>query len=33
MVEAVELPEPAGPVCTLSDKVYIPVKEFPDVSI
>ncbi|XP_064627590.1 protein quaking-A-like isoform X7 [Lineus longissimus] len=30
MVEAVDLPEPAGPVCTLSDKVYIPVKEFPD---
>jgi hypothetical protein len=26
------LPEPIGPVVNLSEKVYVPVKEFPDVS-
>lgn len=30
--EPLELPEPIGPVVTLSEKVYVPVKEHPDVS-
>lgn len=31
-VEPLELPEPVGPVVTSSEKVYVPVKEHPDVS-
>ncbi|XP_074641883.1 protein quaking-B-like isoform X3 [Tubulanus polymorphus] len=30
MIEQVELPTATGPVVTLSDKVYVPVKEYPD---
>ena len=30
--EPLELPEACGPVVTLSEKVYVPVKEHPDVS-
>lgn len=30
--EPLELPEPIGPTVTLSEKVYVPVKEHPDVS-
>jgi len=30
-VEPLDLPEPVGPVLTLSEKVYVPVKEHPDV--
>lgn len=28
-----DLPEPIGPVQTISEKLYVPVKEHPDVSI
>lgn len=31
--EPLILPEPEGPVTTLTEKVYVPVKEHPDVSI
>lgn len=31
--EPLVLPEPDGPVTTLTEKVYVPVKEHPDVSI
>lgn len=31
--EPLVLPEPEGPVTTLTEKVYVPVKEHPDVSI
>lgn len=31
-VEPLELPEAVGAVVTLSEKVYVPVKEHPDVS-
>jgi len=31
--EPLELPEACGPVVTLSEKVYVPVKEHPDVSL
>lgn len=31
--EPLILPEPDGPVTTLTEKVYVPVKEHPDVSI
>ena len=27
------LPDAAGPPVTLSEKVYVPIKEYPDVSI
>lgn len=27
-----ELPEPIGPVAQLQEKLYVPVKEYPDVS-
>ena len=30
--QPLELPEPQGPVVTLSEKVYVPIKEHPDVS-
>ncbi|CAG0920991.1 unnamed protein product, partial [Notodromas monacha] len=30
--EPLNLPEPDGPMMTLSEKVYVPVKEHPDVS-
>lgn len=30
--EPLVLPEPEGPVTTLTEKVYVPVKEHPDVS-
>lgn len=30
--EPLILPEPEGPVTTLTEKVYVPVKEHPDVS-
>lgn len=30
--EPLILPEPDGPVTTLTEKVYVPVKEHPDVS-
>lgn len=28
-----ELPEPVGPSVQLQDKLFVPVKEFPDVSL
>lgn len=31
--EPLVLPEPEGAVTTLTEKVYVPVKEHPDVSI
>lgn len=31
--EPLVLPEPDGAVTTLTEKVYVPVKEHPDVSI
>lgn len=31
--EPLVLPDPDGPVTTLTEKVYVPVKEHPDVSI
>uniref|UniRef100_A0A0P4W6U1 STAR protein homodimerisation region domain-containing protein n=1 Tax=Scylla olivacea TaxID=85551 RepID=A0A0P4W6U1_SCYOL len=30
--EPLSLPEPVGPTVTLSDKVYVPVKDHPEVS-
>lgn len=30
--EPLVLPEPEGPITTLTEKVYVPVKEHPDVS-
>lgn len=30
--EPLKLPEPEGPAVTLNKKVYVPVKEHPDVS-
>ena len=30
--EPLVLPDAAGPNITLSEKVYVPIKEFPDVS-
>lgn len=30
--QPLELPEPQGAVVTLSEKVYVPIKEHPDVS-
>lgn len=31
--EPLTLPEPEGEIITLTEKVYVPVKEHPDVSI
>ena len=31
--EPLSLPEPVGPVVTLSEKLYVPIKDYPDVSI
>ena len=31
--EPLNLPDKAGPIVTLSEKLYVPVKEHPDVSI
>lgn len=28
-----ELPEPVGPIVHLQEKLFVPVKEYPDVSI
>lgn len=31
--ETLSLPEPSGPIVTLSEKLYVPVKDHPEVGI
>lgn len=31
--QPLELPEPLGPIVHLQEKLFVPVKEYPDVSI